>query len=201
MARGWWLVAPGVEAFARSDGRTVRCRLSRRGELPLGLGGQSTSGPPAVGLGLVPVDVDDGLVGRYGLYLIKPAVIPAVASFRPVDRVLGGDGATPHPALVAPELAALVAAIVHERGKLRVGDGAARHLEGGDLDAVGPLFVVEDEGEVGGRTAHELSAGDAGVALQGTAKLAVEERRVIIGDGWGRKAVGVAGGGGGGSLP
>ena len=42
---------------------------------------QASSGPLAVSLGLVPVDVDDGLVGRQGFDQVEPAMIPAFGLF------------------------------------------------------------------------------------------------------------------------
>ena len=56
----------------------------------------------------------------------------------------------PRPALVAPPLAALVAAALGEVQPRRVGDRPARDAEGAELDAVAGALVVVGEDAVGG---------------------------------------------------
>src|SRR5439155_17816898 len=71
----------------------------------------------------------------------------------------------PGPPLVAPELLALVAAVVDEAREVLVRHRRARDAEGGDANRVSPLLIVEDEmRRVGARAEIERAAGDLGVA-------------------------------------
>src|SRR5215216_6075313 len=117
---------------------------------------------------------------------------PAVGSSRPVDRVLGTDGLPPRPALIAPELTAFVATIFYKVGELDVGHWSTSHSEGGNLDPVGPLLIVEDKEEIGSRAEHELPTGDLHVALDGAGRLVGKKRGIVVGDRRGGKGVGVA---------
>src|SRR6185503_6946372 len=90
------------------------------------------------------------------------------AAAPPVGRTLGPGGQTPRPARLAPQLAASVAAVVHEAGELRLRDGAPRDAEGTNLDRVRPLLVVEDERLAGIRSHQERPARNSGVALDGS---------------------------------
>ena len=70
-----------------------------------------------------------------------------------------------HP-LPAPQLAALVASILHELHELEVGHGRARDPERLDVHVVGPLLVVEDERGRGRRAQPKGPAGHGHVAAQ-----------------------------------
>jgi hypothetical protein len=182
VARRGRLVSPGIEPHAGCYAPRVPRGLGRGGQLPLRLGRQAASGPAAVGLGLVPVDVDYGLVRGQRLDPVEVAAVPLTVSLRPVDGVLSAGVDAPVPALLAPHLALSVPPVVHEGGELLVGYGGAGHLEGSHLYEMRPLLVVEDEGHVLCGAEHELAARDLRVSLQRTARLIFQEPRVIVRD-------------------
>src|SRR3954470_12365370 len=89
--------------------------------LPLGFCGEPCSARAGEGVGLEPGDVAHRSVRlpRLGVWTVGDVVV-----------------LLPRPALVAPPLAALVAAALGEVQPGRVGDRAARDAEGAELDAV-----------------------------------------------------------------
>src|SRR5206468_1636602 len=92
-----------------------------RRRLPLRLRRQAAPRPAAIGLGLVPAHVEDGAMRLQSQPAVEVAPLPAIARTTPVDRPLGADHGAPPPALFAPQLAAAVAAVLHESGELVLG--------------------------------------------------------------------------------
>src|SRR6185437_5470985 len=86
----------------------------------------------------------------------------------PVHRPLRAGALPPRPARVAPEFASAITTGLDEGGELAVGDRRAGDAEGGHLDAMRPLLIVEDEAF--GRRGAELPrpARHVDVAGQGT---------------------------------
>src|SRR5262245_37803634 len=90
-------------------------QIPRRRLLPLDLGGQPLAGPARVRVGLVPANVDHRLVGSEWHQPAERQLVPAaVHGLAPLRRV--GDAALPEPspAFRTPQVAAVVAALVHE---------------------------------------------------------------------------------------
>src|SRR6266487_611002 len=105
-----------------------------RRPLPLCFGGEPGSARTGEGVGLEPGDVAHRCVRR-------PR--PCVLTVGDVVVLL------PRPALVAPPLAALIAAALGEVQPRRVGDWPARDAEGADVDVVARALVVVGEHAVG----------------------------------------------------
>src|SRR3972149_7488263 len=96
------LTAPGKVALAIRAVATVRRPLPAGCQLPLGFRGQSTPGPRAVGIGLVPVDMRHRLEGLDGGQCIEPSPAPMVAIALPIDRMLRLRPRAPLPTFIAP---------------------------------------------------------------------------------------------------
>ena len=108
-------------------------------------------------------------------------------------------GFEPLPTLVAPVLRLAIAAVFDEFEKLAVGyrrPGDAKRFE---HDLMGPLLVVEDEGEILGRADQVFATGDldvtrTGAAIDGGRPLTLGDRRRIaqglarVGQGFGMHA-------------
>ena len=89
-------------------------------------------------------------------------------------------GFEPVPTLVAPEAALAVAARFDEFEKLAVGDRCPGDAKRFEHDLMGPLLVVEDEGEILGRADQVFATGDLDVtgtsaAIDGGRRLALDE--------------------------
>src|SRR5262245_1366963 len=133
--------------------------------LPFDLGRQPAAGPPAPGIGLVPVDVDDWLVRRQCLGTIEAAHLPATVALRlPIDGMLGLGVFAPVPAFVVPQGPLAIAAGFDERGELGVGDRRAGDAEGTDCDRMRPFLIVEDERCAALRAELEAAGGNVHVA-------------------------------------
>src|SRR5439155_1082803 len=120
--------------------------------------------PPAVGLGLIPVHVHDGIPRLERHDGIEAPLPPgAVMAADPEQRVLGPLPAAPLPGAPFPERPPSVPAVFHELLELRV-----RHRGRGDAerpypDGMRPFLVFEDEGLIGCRPEGEGATGDSDV--------------------------------------
>src|SRR4051794_765594 len=124
--------------------------------LPLGFCGEPCSVRAGEGVGLEPGDVAHRSVRMPRL---------CVWTVRDVIVLL------PRPALVAPPLAALIAAALGEVQPRRVGDRPAGDAEGADLDAVARALVVVGEdvlrGPERGRAGRDVEPLGRRVAVEG----------------------------------
>src|SRR5262245_8974438 len=120
-------VAPRIFALAQGDAAPVSRRFTARRHLPFGLGRQSAFGPPAIGFGLIPVDVDHRQIGLERNPLIENSALPVVfARGAPVNWMRGARALAPAPALIAPQFAATVTGVVHKLGEFGLGDRRPR---------------------------------------------------------------------------
>src|SRR6266545_352022 len=119
--------APRIFARARRDAARVGRRFTTRRHLPFGLGRQPAFGPPAIGFGLIPVDMDHRQIGFERNPLIENAALPFVfARGTPVNGMRGASELAPAPALIATQFAAAVAGVVHEPGEFGLPDSRPR---------------------------------------------------------------------------
>src|SRR5205085_12623336 len=117
------LVAPGEAAL-----RVVR-RVPRGGLLPLGLRRQALAREARVCVGLVPTDARYRMVFFERRFVEHAAHDRAAAFAPPVERVNPIFFLAPAPALITPELAALVTAFHDEARELAARHGHARYPE------------------------------------------------------------------------
>src|SRR5262249_49359888 len=103
--------------------------LGSGSRLPLGLGRQPSPGPATIRLRLVPVDVQNRPVWFQRHPAVEVTPLPAVHLASPVDGVLGSGLLAPVPALLTPEVTAMVAAILDESDELTLGDRGAGNGE------------------------------------------------------------------------
>src|SRR5581483_1451489 len=146
-------------------------------------------GPLRVRVGLVPIDMYHRKLSLKRQPFIEDALKPSAAVFFPIkrmrdflvadsprrglfavekfcERLREGRGAAvvePLPTLIRPELFPAVAAVVYERGELRVRHRIARDAKRLHLDGVRPFLIVEDEKGIARSAEHESPAGDADV--------------------------------------
>jgi hypothetical protein len=162
--RARWGIAPGKAAFRAGQVETAGCC-----GLPLGFGRQPPAGPAAVGLGLIPVDVEDRPVRLQRQPAVEVAPKPALCLTPPVQRLLGSRRLLPVPASRTPQLRTAIPIGFHERGELALGHRRAGDGERPQRHGVRPLLVIEDERLVGRGPQHESAAGHEDVSGPGTA--------------------------------
>src|SRR5262249_43226072 len=118
--------------------------------LPLDLGRKPLAGPVRERLGLVERDVLNRFPWRDRLAPPEPKPPPAVSGPLPVERRVDVLALAPGPALVAPELSRVVAAVVDERRELAARHGRPVDAEGRMLRLVRLELVVVRPGLVDG---------------------------------------------------
>src|ERR1051325_4409239 len=121
---------------------TIEGRVLRR-NFPCGLGGQARAGPTSEGIGLEVAYMADGLRGpdrphaRQGHHPPLPVALFPVERCVPTALVDGG------PTEREPEFRALVAAVLHERQILLVGNESGGEGKGMKENSVAGRFVIE----------------------------------------------------------
>src|SRR5262245_40555766 len=121
-------VAPRIFALARREAASVRLRFATRRRLPFGFGRQPAFGPPAIGFGFIPVDVDHRQIGFERNPLIENAALPfALAGGAPVDGMLGALALAPGPSLITPQFPATVTGVAYELVEFGLRDRRPRY--------------------------------------------------------------------------
>src|SRR5262249_30673724 len=103
----WRLVSPRKPGLPLASARAGKMltRRSRRRHFPLSLGRQSSAGPTAKCLGLIPAHMDDRQVFFERYPLVKmPAAPSSALGPLPVNRMLGIHLISPAPPSLAPIL-------------------------------------------------------------------------------------------------
>ena len=144
------VLATGLEVLAPREALTVEAASS--GELPLRFGRQTGSAPAAVGHGVVPRDVHDGMVGHVGERRVGTGRVAPVGAVDLAPPRRRGDGAGGREVVgqqaAEHERPAVgfgegdVAGGVTERGELGVGDGRRRDRERRELHLVDGTLTV-----------------------------------------------------------
>jgi hypothetical protein len=153
----WAIAAPGRRRLWNS-------RAIARRELPLGFGRKPAAHEATEGFRLVPVHVNDRLLGRKRPPSIKPVRAPNALALVPIAR--RRERIPPRPTLIAPPFAPVVAARIDEVSELTVSDRFASEEKRTQLDFVRPLFVIEHEASAGRSTQQKNTAGELGVAAR-----------------------------------
>ena len=163
------------------------------GGLPFGLGRQTSAGPTAVGVGLVPVHVNDRPVSLQRQPTIKitaqPVTLMACHAFAahrfghsfvprlsrprkhatlglPVNRMLGARFLAPAPTPFAPKSPLAVTPVVNEGSELLLGHRRPRQGEGLDFHRMCPLLIVKHKWFVWRRPEPEGAAGNLDIPQQ-----------------------------------
>src|SRR5262249_28486124 len=136
-------VAPGMAAGGSA------LEVPGRGLLPLRLGGESLAGPAGVRVGLVPADVDHGLIECERTQTAEDELAPAlVVHPPPLCGMAGSALGSPSPRLGCPQLATAIPAVLEEAKKLSVADGAEVDPKTRQVDLVSGTLVVVSEAAI-----------------------------------------------------